>query len=398
MYKILAINCGSSSLKFKLFDMPEDKVLCSGIAEKIGLKEGAFEIKWNNQKDSKNLKIDDHGVAVKLLLDELLEKEIIHSFDEIVAIGHRVLTGGNKYPDSVLFNEDVEKTIEELIPFAPLHNPANLVGYRAFKKILPNCPQVAVFDTSFHQTLEAEDYLFPIPYKYYSEYGIRRYGAHGTSHKFLAKEGARLLNNPEHCNIITCHIGNGASISAVRDGNCVATSMGLTPLGGVMMGTRCGDLDPSVLQLCCDFENKDYNEMINIFNKKSGLLGVSGVSNDSREVLAAIASGNTQAETAYKLFARTISNYIGQYFVRLGHVDLIIFAGGIGENSYESRSLIINNVKEAMNIEIDEELNKSVRGKEVILSTDASKVKVCIIPTDEELMIATDAMHIGLGK
>ena len=386
----MAVNAGSSSLKFKLYEMPEEKVLCSGNAERIGHEDAIFGIKWADQSEKKVLPILDHAAAVQLVVDALIEKKIIKSMDEIVAVGHRIVQGGKYFSHSELFNKDTEDKIESLIPLAPLHNKAHLVGFRAFKKILPNVTSVAVFDTAFHQSMEPQDYVFPIPYEYTEKYDCRRYGAHGTSHQYLSQEALKYLKDVKHPRIISCHIGSGASITAIKDGKCVATSMGLTPLGGIMMGTRTGDLDPSVMNYLCTCTGKSVEEMYQIFNKKSGFLGVSGVSNDSRDVLAAVEAGDSKAILANKLFIRRIADFIGQYYVRLGGVDLIIFSAGIGENSYEIRESICREIAPALGLEIDYELNKGKRGVEVVLSKPESKVKVVVIPTDEEVMIARD--------
>lgn len=386
----MAVNAGSSSLKFKLYEMPEEKVLCSGNAERIGHDDAIFGIKWADQSEKKVLPILDHAAAVQLVVDALIEKKIIKSMDEIVAVGHRIVQGGKYFSHSELFNKDTEDKIESLIPLAPLHNKAHLVGFRAFKKILPNVTSVAVFDTAFHQSMEPQDYVFPIPYEYTEKYDCRRYGAHGTSHQYLSQEALKYLKGVEHPRIISCHIGSGASITAIKDGKCVATSMGLTPLGGIMMGTRTGDLDPSVMNYLCACTGKSVEEMYQIFNKKSGFLGVSEISNDSRDVLAAVEAGDPKAILANKLFIRRIADFIGQYYVRLGGVDLIIFSAGIGENSYEIRESICREIAPALGLEIDYELNKGKRGVEVVLSKPESKVKVVVIPTDEEVMIARD--------
>ena len=390
MDKVMAVNAGSSSLKFKLYEMPEEKVLCSGNAERIGHEDAIFGIKWADQSEKKVLPILDHAAAVQLVVDALIEKKIIKSMDEIVAVGHRIVQGGKYFSHSELFNKDTEDKIESLIPLAPLHNKAHLVGFRAFKKILPNVTSVAVFDTAFHQSMEPQDYVFPIPYEYTEKYDCRRYGAHGTSHQYLSQEALKYLKGVKHPRIISCHIGSGASITAIKDGKCVATSMGLTPLGGIMMGTRTGDLDPSVMNYLCACTGKSVEEMYQIFNKKSGFLGVSEVSNDSRDVLAAVEAGDPKAILANKLFIRRIADFIGQYYVRLGGVDLIIFSAGIGENSYEIRESICREIAPALGLEIDYELNKGKRGVEVVLSKPESKVKVVVIPTDEEVMIARD--------
>lgn len=398
MAKVMAVNAGSSSLKFKLYEMPEEKVICSGNAERIGHEDAIFGIKYNGENDKKVLPILDHARAVELLVEALIEKGIIKSMDEIIALGHRIVQGGKYFSHSELFNKDTEDKIESLIPLAPLHNKAHLVGFRAFKKILPNVTSVAVFDTAFHQSMEEQDYVFPIPYEYTVKYDCRRYGAHGTSHQYLAEKGAKYLPGIKHPRIISCHIGSGASITAIKDGKCVATSMGLTPLGGIMMGTRTGDLDPSVMNYLCKCTGKSVEEMYQIFNKQSGLLGVSEVSNDSRDIAAACEAKNPKALLADKLFIRRVCDYIGQYFVRLGGADLIIFSAGIGENSPEFRQKVIDEIAPALGVEIDRELNKGLRGKEALLSTPNSKIKVALIPTDEEVMLARDAYKAYLEQ
>lgn len=389
----MAVNAGSSSLKFKLYEMPEEKVLCSGNAERIGHQDAIFGIKWGDQNEKKVLPILDHAQAVQLVVDALIEKKIVKSMDEIVAVGHRIVQGGKYFSHSEIFNKDTEDKIESLIPLAPLHNKAHLVGFRAFKKILPNVLNVAVFDTAFHQTMEPQDYVFPIPYEFTTKYDCRRYGAHGTSHQYLSQEAMKYLKGIKHPRIISCHIGSGASLTAIKDGKCIATSMGLTPLGGIMMGTRTGDLDPSVMNYLCTCTGKSVEEMYQIFNKQSGFLGVSEVSNDSRDVLAACDKGDEKAILANKLFIRRIADFIGQYYVRLGGVDMIIFSAGIGENSYEIRESICREIAPALGLEIDYETNHGKRGVECVISKPNSKIVVAVIPTDEEVMIARDTYH-----
>ena len=391
----MTINSGSSSLKFKLYEMPEEKVLCSGNAERIGLADGIFTIKYSKEKLVKELPIPNHAAATKLVLDSLIELKIIKSYDEIKATGHRVVQGGKYFSSSVLFNKENEERIESLVPLAPLHNPAHLICYRAFKEVLPNTPAVAVFDTAFHQTMEEEDYVFPIPYELTKEYDIRRYGAHGTSHNYLALEGEKYVKGIKHPRIISCHIGSGSSITAIKDGKCVATSMGLTPLGGIMMGTRTGDMDPSVFNYVVQITGKSAEEVYQMFNKKSGFLGVGGYS-DSRDILANAEKGDERCILATKLFNRRIADYIGQYFVRLGGCDLIIFSAGIGENEPRTRRDIGELLHDALGVEIDDEVNMGLRGKEGVISTPTSRIKVVVIPTDEEVMIARDAYRIGI--
>lgn len=397
MEKVMSVNCGSSSVKFKLYEMPEEKVICSGIVERIGHEDGIFTIKYNGEKDTVVIPVPDHGYAVKKIVDALISKNIIKSLDEIKAVGHRVVQGGSYFKESVLWNDDTVKKVESLIPLAPLHNKAHLVGYEAFKKILPEVPQIAVFDTAFHQTMQAEDYTFPIPFEYTEKYSIRRYGAHGTSHKYLSEVGEKYIPESKDKRMIICHLGSGASITATKNGKCVATSMGLTPLGGIMMNSRTGDMDPSVFYQIQAMTGKDYETIFQEMNKKSGLLGVSGISNDSRDVANEAHKGNPRAQLAIKLWARRVADYIGEYFVRLGGCDLIIFSAGIGENAPEYRKYVLDNIHEALKVNYSDELNnKGVGGFEGLISTDDSSIKVAVIPTDEEVMIARDAYRICL--
>ncbi len=398
MAKVLTINSGSSSLKFKLYEMPEEKVLCSGNCEKIGLDKGIFTIKWEDKKEVSEPVFPNHKVAAQKVVDELLAKHIISSYDEIKAAGHRIVQGGKYFSHSEMFDEDTEAKIESLIPLAPLHNAAHLTCFRAFKAVLPNCPMVAVFDTAYHQTMEPEDYVFPIPHELTEKYDIRRYGAHGTSHNYLALEGEKYLKDTKGKRIISCHIGSGASITAIKDGKCVATSMGLTPLGGIMMGTRTGDMDPSVFNYVVKVTGKSAEEVYQMFNKESGFKGMSTVGPDSRDVLKAVEEGNEHAILANKVFNRRIADFIGQYYVRLGGADLIIFSAGIGENEPRTRRDVCKLIKDALGVEIDEKLNNTIHGKECLISTPNSKIKVAVIPTDEEVMIARDAYFMTVGK
>lgn len=392
MAKIMAVNCGSSSFKFKLYEMPEEKVITSGIVERIGHEDAIFQIKINGESKKTIVPVKDHGVAVQIVMDALLENKIIEHLDEIKATGHRVVQGGPYFKESALFNEDTYSKIESLIPLAPLHNKAHLVGFDAFKKVLPNTPAVAVFDTAFHQTMDKEDYTYPIKKEYTEKYMIRRYGAHGTSHKYLSEIGEKYIEKDGDKRIIVCHLGSGASITAVKNGKCVATSMGLTPLGGIMMNTRTGDLDPSVYYQVLKMSGKDNETIFQEFNKESGLYGVSGVSNDSRDVEKAALEGNPDAQLALDLWARRIADFIGQYFVRLGGCDLIIFSAGIGENSPESREMIMDRTKEALEIAYDRDLDYAgKRGTNFTITKPESKIKVMVIPTDEEVMLARDA-------
>lgn len=395
MSKVFAVNAGSSSLKFKLYEMPEEKVICSGLLERIGEPTGRFILKPTGKEKMEIVcPIKDHGIAVDMLLESLIEQGIVRDLKEIKGVGHRIVQGGHYFNDSAIFDDKTEKIIESLIPLAPLHNAAHLVGFRAFKKALPDVRQVAVFDTAFHQSMEPEDYMYACPYEYYEKYMVRKYGAHGTSHKYLSQEGLRYLKGVEHPRIISCHIGSGASLCAIKDGKCVTTSMGLTPLAGVMMGTRTGDIDASVMPYLVNQTGKSAEQIYQEFNKKSGLLGISGVSNDSRDVTAAAEQGNKRAQLAIKMYIRRIADYIGQYYVRLGGCDLIIFSAGVGENAPDYRKLICDQLEEALGVQIGNELNEAARGKEGLISTVDSKIKVVVIPTDEEVMIARDVVRL----
>lgn len=392
MTKTMAINAGSSSLKWQLFEMPEEKVIAKGIVERIGLPDSIFTIKYgDDEKYEEILDINDHEFAVNKLLDKMKELKIIDSFDEITGAGHRVVAGGEYFKESSVIGEAELQKIEELAEFAPLHNPAEAQVIRVFQKLLPNAVNVGVFDTSFHTTMPAVNYLYSIPMEYYNDYKARKYGAHGTSHRYVAHRAAEMLGKPiEELKIITCHLGNGASITAVKNGESVDTSMGFTPLAGVTMGTRSGDIDASLLPYLMDkLGLTDINDMINILNKKSGLLGLSGISSDMRDLEN---NEDPNAKIALEIFADRIRKYIGSYVTVLNGVDAIVFTAGIGENDINMRKAIINNMT-WFGCEIDEEKN-NVRGQERIISTDDSKVKVLLVPTDEELMIARDVERL----
>jgi len=397
MYKIMSVNAGSSSMKFKLYDMPEEKVLTVGICERIGHVDGIFSMKnKEGKKIKKVLPIEDHAVAVKLIMDGLIEQGIIKSLTEIKGVGHRIVQGGSYFSDSALLNQDTEDKIESLIPLAPLHNGPHLIGFRAFKKALPDVGQVAVFDTAFHQTMEPADYLFPIDPKYYEKYKCRRYGAHGTSHKYLAEIAIKkYLHNKKDSRIITCHIGSGASLAAIKDGKVVLTSMGLTPLGGIMMGTRTGDMDPSVFNYLVTSTGKSAEEIFQEFNKNSGLLGVSQVSNDTRDIAKAAKEGNKQAQLAIKMWARKLAQYLASYACRLGRVDLIVWSAGVGENSSDYRQAAIDECSEYMGLKLDPVKNEeTIHGVEAFISSDDSSIPMVVIPTDEEIMIARDTVRL----
>ncbi len=394
MSKILSINAGSSSLKFTLFEMPQEEMIASGIVERIGLEEGIFTIKFNGEKKIVNQPIPDHKVAAKLVLDGLVDNKIVEDLNDVVGVGHRVVHGGELYDKTVIIDEEVEKNIEDLSDLAPLHNPANLIGYRAFKKALPNAVHTAVFDTAFHQTMKEEFYLYPIPYDYYKDYGVRRYGFHGTSHQFVSKKVAELMGKKvEDINVITLHLGNGASITAVEKGLSVNTSMGFTPLAGIMMGTRSGDVDPSIITYIMDKTEQTAQEVVNVYNKRSGMLGVSGISSDARDLGNAVQEGNPRAILTQNLYANRVAQTVGSYFVQLGHVDAMVFTGGIGENDGVIRQEILKRLEEAMNLNIDYELNAGVRGEDTLLSKEDSKTQVWLVPTDEELVIARDTYN-----
>ncbi|MFD1900269.1 acetate kinase [Enterococcus termitis] len=393
MSKTIAINAGSSSLKWQLYQMPTEEVVAKGIVERIGLNDSIFTIKYgNDEKYEEIVDINDHDVAVKMLLDKLIELKILSSYDEITGVGHRVVAGGEDFKDSVVIDADVLAKIEKLADLAPLHNPANAMGIKAFKKILPDIISVAVFDTAFHTTMPKHNFLYSIPTEYYDKYAARKYGAHGTSHKYVAHRAAEMLDRPiEELKIITCHLGNGASITAIDGGKSVDTSMGFTPLAGVTMGTRSGDIDPSLLAYLMEkLELTDIKDMINILNKQSGLLGLTGISSDMRDLEANM--DKEAVQVAYDIFTDRIRKYIGSYVTVLNGVDAIVFTAGIGENDSHVRSEVIKGMT-WFGCELDAAKN-DVRGKESVISTDDSKVKVLLIPTDEELMIARDVERL----
>ncbi len=388
MSKTIAINAGSSSLKWQLYGMPEETVIAKGIVERIGLNDSIFTIKYGEgQKFEQIIDIPDHDVAVKMLLDQLIDLGILATYDEITGVGHRVVHGGEFYDRSVVIDDEVLKNIEALADFAPLHNPANAMGIRAFKHLLPNIISVAVFDTAFHATMPEENYLYSLPREYYETLRVRKYGAHGTSHRYVSERAAEMLGNPlAETKIITCHLGNGASITAVEGGKSIDTSMGFTPLAGVTMGTRSGDIDPSVLPYLMEKLDIDINEMINILNKKSGLLGLSGISSDMRDLENNM--DKEEVRVALDIFADRIRKYIGSYVTVMNGVDAIVFTAGIGENDSATRANIMSKLT-WLGCELDAEKNKA-RGEELEISTPESTVKVFLIPTDEELMIARD--------
>ena len=358
MKKIMSVNAGSSSLKFKLFEMPSEKVITEGNVERIGLNDAYFTIKVNGEKQKEVLPIPSHKEAVAKLLDELIKKGIVKDIKEISGVGHRIVQGGWYFSDSCLVNDDTIAKIEELCPLGPLHNPAHLIGIREFMKVLPDVPHVVVFDTAFHQTMPETSFMYAIPYDWYETYKVRKYGAHGTSHKYVAYRCAEMLGKDiKDLNIVTCHLGNGASISAVKGGKCIDTSMGLTPLEGIPMGTRSGNLDPTVLSFMASKKGYTLEELITILNKKSGYLGVSGISNDSRDLEEAVNQGNERAKLALDLQYKRIADYIGSYYVLMGGIDAIVFTAGIGENSPRCRQSVIDRIQ-VLGAKIDPEMNK----------------------------------------
>ena len=390
MSKTISINAGSSSVKWQLYSMPEEEVLAKGLIERIGLKDSISTVKFDGRSERQTLDIADHTQAVKILLDDLKRFEIIQSYDEITGVGHRVVAGGEYFKESALVTDDVLEKIEELSLLAPLHNPANADGIRAFKQLLPDITSVAVFDTSFHTTMPEKAYRYPLPTKYYTENKVRKYGAHGTSHEYVAHEAAKLLGKPiEELKLITCHIGNGASITAVDKGRSVDTSMGFTPLGGVMMGTRTGDIDPAIIPYLMQHTD-DFNtpeDISRILNRESGLLGVSEKSSDMRDIHEAMRAGDEKAQLANEIFVDRIQKYIGQYLAVLNGADAIIFTAGIGENSVTIRRMVIEGIS-WFGCDVDPE--KNFFGATGDISTEAAKVRVLVIPTDEELVIARD--------
>lgn len=388
---VMSVNAGSSSLKFQVFKMPEEEVLAQGNVERIGLNDSIFGMKAHGEKIEEILDIQDHAVAVKKLMEALVEHKVVDSLSDIKAIGHRAVHGGEYYDHSVPVTEEVEAKFEELCDLAPLHNPAGLVGYRAFKEALPECKHTFVFDTAFHQSMPEENYIYPIPYEYYEKDKVRRYGMHGTSHEYLTKRLAELQGKKqEEMNIITCHLGNGGSITAVKNGKSFKTSMGFTPLAGIMMGTRCGDIDPAIV---CFLQKKygySADEVDNILNKKSGMLGVSGISSDGRDIEAAVEAGNPRAILTQKIFVSRIVEIVSGYYGLMGGADAIVFAGGIGENDCAMRKKICDGLK-VFGVKVEDANNDGVRGVEKCISSSDSKLQVWLIPTNEELMIARDA-------
>lgn len=390
--KILVINCGSSSLKYQLIDMETEELMAKGLVERIGIEGSRIKHETiGKEKKTIETPMQDHKRALELVMESLTNEEYgaIKSLDEIDAVGHRVVHGGEDFAQSVIIDEKVLKGIEDNVEIAPLHNPPNIMGIKACQRLLPNVKQVAVFDTAFHQTMPAESYIYALPYEYYEKYKIRRFGFHGTSHKYITNRAAEMLGKDvDEVNLITCHLGNGSSICAVKNGKSIDTSMGFTPLEGLAMGTRCGDLDPAILPFLMEKENLSTDEINTLINKKSGVLGISGVSSDFRDIEAARDEGNKRAKLALDIFEKRVRGYIGSYMTELDHVDAIVFTAGVGENSIEMRESIVNGLK-SLGIKIDTERN-NVRGEDKLISADDSSIKIFVIPTNEELMIARD--------
>lgn len=389
--KIMSINAGSSSLKFSLFNMDTKEVLLSGLFERIGIEGSCYTLEYGEYKIKNEALMETHLDAVKILMDKLLELKIVNSLEEIDGIGHRIVHGGAIYKESVVVTDKVLDDIIALSDLAPLHNPAHAMCIKAFREVLPNTPMVVVFDTAFHQTIEKDRFLYPVPYNWYTDYQVRKYGAHGTSHRYVAKKLQEELGRDD-LNIISCHLGNGGSITAISCGKCVDTSMGFTPHAGIIMGTRSGDIDVSMVPYVMEKEGKSAGEIMNDLNKKSGFLGISGLSSDSRDIEDGIKEGNERCILAQKMFVNSVIKYIAQYYVLLGHVDVIAFTAGIGEKSISTRSDIIERLA-PLGIEIDPEEN-NVRGKFKKISSKKSSVDIYVVPTNEELMIAEDTLNL----
>ena len=389
--KIMSINAGSSSLKFSLFEMNTKECIASGYFERVGLDGSFYTIKYNGEKIREEVAVPNHTVAVEVLLERLISIGIISSLDEIDGIGHRLVHGGDKYKTSVMITDEVVEDLRKYSDLAPLHNPANILGIEAVRKALPNVPMVGVFDTAFHQTMEKKEYIYPVPYEWYTNYGVRKYGFHGTSHCYISKQIPRILGRDTYKAII-CHLGSGGSISAVKDGKCVDTTMGFTPLAGIMMGTRSGDIDSSIIPYIMNKCDMTVDEVMNDLNKKSGFLGISGVGSDFRDIYAGVVAGNERCKLAFDKYVKTVVNYIAQYYVELGGCDILCFTAGLGENASEARLAIMEKLA-CLGVKVDLEKNQ-IRGEEVKLTTDDSNIICYSIPTNEELMIALDTLSL----
>jgi len=389
--KILAVNAGSSSLKFQMYEMPEEKVLISGVFERIGIDNSFYTVKINGEKIKKEVELKDHKAAFEILVQELIDNKVVESLEEIKGIGHRVAQGGDYFDKTVVIDEKVVEQIDELSVIAPLHNPASITGIKAAQEVVPNAVQTAVFDTAFHQTIDEVNYLYAVPYEWYTNYKIRKYGFHGTSHKYVTLRANQILGRI-NTKLITCHIGNGASVSAVLNGECINTSMGLTPNAGLIMGSRSGDIDATIIPYIMEKTGMSAKEIDTILNKQSGLLGISGVSSDSRDIEDGINLGNERCLLVQKMYVRRIIDYIAKYYVELGGADAIIFTAGVGENSAATRREVLDGLK-VLGVEVDEEANSN-RGKEIMITKPTSKIPCYVIPTDEELMIARDTYNL----
>ncbi len=389
--KIISINAGSSSLKFSLFEMTTKECIASGYFERVGLDGSFYTIKYNGEKIREEVEMPNHTVAVEVLLDRLISIGIIKDLKEIDGVGHRLVHGADKYNKSVIITDEVVEDLKKYSELAPLHNPANILGIEAVKKALPNVPMVGVFDTAFHQTMEPVQYIYPVPYEWYTKYGVRKYGFHGTSHCYISKQIPRILGRDNYKAII-CHLGSGGSLSAVKDGKCVDTTMGFTPLAGIMMGTRSGDIDPSIIPFIMQKEDKSVDEVINDLNKKSGFLGVSGGASDFRDIYAGVVEGKDRYKLAFDKYVQTVVNYIAQYYVELGGCDIICFTAGLGENASEARLAIMEKLL-CLGVKVDLEKNQ-VRGEEIQVSSNDSSILCYVIPTNEELMIAEDTLSL----
>lgn len=390
--KVLSVNCGSSSLKFQMYEMPEEKVLISGNFERIGIEGSFYTVKFNGEKVKKEVALENHKEAFQILIQELLDYKVVENLEEVGGIGHRVVQGGDYFDKTVVVDDEVIAKIEELSTLAPLHNPAAIIGIKAAQEVFQNATQTVVFDTAFHQTMPEENYLYALPYDFYEKYKVRRYGAHGTSHKYVALRANEILGR-ENTRLITCHIGNGASISAIKDGKCINTSMGLTPNAGLIMGSRCGDIDATIVTYLIDKKGFSASEIEKVMNKESGFLGISGVSSDSRDIEAGIEAGNEKCILAQRMYVKRIVDYIAKYYMELGGCDAIIFTAGVGENSMGVRLGVMNGLA-AIGVKADPEAN-NIRGEERMVSAADSSIPCYIIPTDEEVMIARDTYALA---
>ena len=390
--KVLSVNCGSSSLKFQMYEMPEEKVLISGNFERIGIEGSFYTVKFNGEKVKKEVALENHKEAFQILIQEWLDYKVVENLEEVGGIGHRVVQGGDYFDKTVVVDDEVIAKIEELSTLAPLHNPAAIIGIKAAQEVFPNATQTVVFDTAFHQTMPEENYLYALPYDFYEKYKVRRYGAHGTSHKYVALRANEILGR-ENTRLITCHIGNGASISAIKDGKCINTSMGLTPNAGLIMGSRCGDIDATIVTYLIDKKGFSASEIEKVMNKESGFLGISGVSSDSRDIEAGIEAGNEKCILAQRMYVKRIVDYIAKYYMELGGCDAIIFTAGVGENSMGVRLGVMNGLA-AIGVKADPEAN-NIRGEERMVSAADSSIPCYIIPTDEEVMIARDTYALA---